>query len=68
MNYDFKQLADEIHHRQYKTEPFRHVNVEIPDTFWTADQIDMNDVKEWNDKYRYILVVLMLQVAMLGQY
>ena len=60
MAYNFKQLADEIHHPAYKTkaDEFRHVRTELPNHIWTADLIDMNNVVNYNDRFRYILVVL----------
>ena len=56
--YDFKQLADELHSPYHKSKNTRHVNVHGVNSIFTADLADLNDVKQFNDNYRYILFVM----------
>lgn len=58
MKYDFEQLAKELHRPFYKTKEYRQVYVSDVNETYTADIQDLNDVKEYNDNIRYILVVM----------
>ena len=52
---DHKAVADEIYKPALKTYPNRKVITQYPDDVWSVDLADMNDVINYNNKYRFML-------------
>ena len=50
-----KEIADEIFAHASKTYPNRKVITDYPDDVWSVDLADMNDVINYNNKYRFML-------------
>jgi len=58
LKFNFKELANEIHKPYYKPKVYRQVEVDDVNETWTCDLEDLNDVKQYNNDIRYILVVM----------
>ena len=55
-----EEIANEVHRPSMKPRKYRKVLVYFPNDIWSADIVEMNSegMKEQNDDYKYILVVI----------
>ena len=55
-----EQIANEVHKQTSKPSKYRYVLTYYPNDIWSADLVEMNSegMKEQNNDYKYILVVI----------
>ena len=55
-----EQISKEVHKQTRKPTKYRSVLTYYPNDIWSADLVEMNSegMKEQNDDYKYILVVI----------